>query len=85
MAKTVISGIEYEFDLVATEANYHSDCYYAFMTFRHSKHRVGRPIDESIDLALEEIFKHIENNDECQFSLQELRHLQKLNYKWHNN
>jgi len=33
----------------------------------------GRPEDNSIILAMEEIFTYIENNDDCQFSLQELK------------
>lgn len=35
--------------------------------------KIGRPEDKSVILAMEEIFVYIENNDDCQFSLKELK------------
>ena len=69
-AKAVIARIEYEFDLVAAEAKYHNNCYNIFLR-PTTGYKVGRPEDDSVNLAMEEIFQYIENNDDCQFSLQE--------------
>lgn len=35
--------------------------------------KIGRPESDSITLAMEKIFAFIENHDDCQFSLQELK------------
>ncbi|KAL4718412.1 hypothetical protein ACJJTC_016033 [Scirpophaga incertulas] len=75
-AKAVIARIEYEFDLVAAEAKYHNNCYNIFLR-PTTGYKVGRPKDDSVNLAMEEIFQYIENNDDCQFSLQELKDIGK--------
>lgn len=62
----------HEYDLVAVEAKYHHDCYVSFFK-PSSGGQVGRPKDEAINLAMEEIFIYIENSNDCQFTLNELR------------
>ena len=37
--------------------------------------KIGRPQDESTNVAMEQIFKYIENSDDCQFSLEELKNI----------
>ena len=73
-AKKVTAHIEYEFDLVAAEAKYHNTCYNSFMRPTNGC-KIGRPQDESTNVAMEEIFKYIENSDDCQFSLEELKNI----------
>lgn len=76
IAKAVIARIEYEYDLVAAEAKYHNNCYNIFLR-PTTGYKVGRPEDDSVNLAMEEIFQYIENNDDCQFSLEELKDIGK--------
>lgn len=64
--------INFEYDLVAAGAKYHGECFASFAKIvRGSK--TGRPLDENIALAMEDIFSYIENNEDCQFTLQELK------------
>jgi len=74
MAKTVLARVEYEYDLVAAEAKYHYDCFSSFLKPKTGV-KVGRPQDESTNLAMEEIFTYIENSDDCQFTLNELKNV----------
>ncbi|CAH2093848.1 unnamed protein product [Euphydryas editha] len=37
--------------------------------------KTGRPRDEALILAVEEIFAYIENSDDCQFTLGELKNV----------
>ncbi|CAF4938591.1 unnamed protein product [Pieris macdunnoughi] len=76
VAKAVIARIGYEFDLIAAEAKYHNNCYIIFLR-PTTGYKVGRPEDDSVNLAMEEIFQYIKNNDDCQFSLQELKYIDK--------
>lgn len=55
VAKTVFARIEYEYDLVAAEAKYHNNYYNSFLR-PSSGGKIGRPEDNSIILAMEEIF-----------------------------
>ena len=73
-AKKVTARIEYEFDLVAAEAKYHNTCYNSFLRPTNGC-KIGRPQDESTNVGMEEIFKYIENSDDCQFSLEELKNI----------
>jgi len=57
--------------LRAAEARYHHQCYLNFLRSRKPSN-VGRPIDHRIEVAMEEIFSYIEENDDCQFTLKEL-------------
>lgn len=60
-------------DLHAVDAIYHNDCYKKFfLTVKPSKRKVGRPPDEGISEAMEEIYEYIDGNDKCQFSIDEL-------------
>ena len=60
-------------DLHAADAIYHEDCYKRFLlTSAPSKRKAGRPQDEGILEAMEEIYDYIEGNDNCQFSMDEL-------------
>lgn len=72
VAKSVIARIEFEYDLVAAEAKYHGDCYNYFLRPTYGG-KVGRPKDEATNLAMDEIFAYIENSDDCQFTLNELK------------
>lgn len=72
VVKSVVGRIQYEYDLIAAEARYHNDCYNSFLRLS-SGGKIGRPEDNNITLVMEEIFLYIENNEDCQFSLQELK------------
>ncbi|KAG8180207.1 hypothetical protein JTE90_027919 [Oedothorax gibbosus] len=72
VAKTVTARIEYEHDLVAAGAKYHTNCFHSFLR-PNTGSKIGRRQDESINLAMAEIFTYIENSDDCQFSLEELK------------
>jgi len=72
LGKTVTRRIIFEHDLVAAEAKYHAVCYTLFMK-RSTEGKVGRPEDTTIILAMEDIFSYIENHDDCQFTLTELK------------
>lgn len=61
-------------DLVASGAIYHQECYLSFFTHvtpATSKKR-GRPSSDYVEEAMEEIFSFLENNNDCQFSIEEL-------------
>jgi len=79
VAKSVLGRIQYEYDLIAAEARYHNDCYNSFLR-PSSGGKIGRPEDNNITLVMEKIFLYIENNKDCQFSLQELKGICKNNY-----
>ncbi|CAK1580968.1 unnamed protein product [Parnassius mnemosyne] len=60
-------------DLHAVDAIYHVDCYKKFtLATLPSKRKAGRPIDEGISEAMNEIYDYIEKNDNCQFSMDDL-------------
>ncbi|KMQ82542.1 hypothetical protein RF55_22593 [Lasius niger] len=71
MAKAVTKRIIYE-DLVAAEARYHHDCHVSFKK-PTTGGKIGRPQDSRITSAMEKIYTYIENNDDCQFTLAELK------------
>ena len=61
-------------DLVAEEGRYHDDCEKKFSRGEISKStKRGRPLDEDIDEAMNYIFYKLEEGDDCQYSLDELR------------
>ncbi|KAF0716418.1 SWIM-type domain-containing protein [Aphis craccivora] len=68
LGKIVRDRVNFEYDLVAAEAKYHDNCLISFNKYK-SGGSVGRPHDENIRLAMEEIFYYIENNNDCQFTL----------------
>src|ERR1700761_806499 len=60
-------------DLHAADAIYHEDCHKRFMlTSVPSKRKAGRPQDEEISEAMEEIYDYIERTDNCQYAMNEL-------------
>lgn len=62
---------EFGIDLIAAEAKYHDDCFKLFIKIRTGG-KVGRPVNENINLSMYEIFDYIENHEDCQFTLKEL-------------
>jgi len=70
--RIVKNRINFEHDLVAAGAKYHSDCFTSFVKIITGD-KAGRPLDENIVLAMEDIFDYIENNEDCQFTLGELK------------
>lgn len=73
-SKAVTARIEFEYDLVAAGAKYHNDCYNSFLK-PTTGGKNGRPHDEVTKDAMEEIFTYIENSDDCQFTLDELKNI----------
>lgn len=73
-AKNVIARIEYVYDLVAAEAKYHINCYNSFLRPTTGV-KSCRPQNEAINSAMDKIFTYIENSDDCQFSLDELKNI----------
>ncbi|GBM49895.1 hypothetical protein AVEN_92161-1 [Araneus ventricosus] len=70
VSKNVIACIQYEYDLVAAEAKYHNSYYNSFLRPTTGA-EIGRLQSNAVTLVMEEIYVYIENNDDCQFSLQE--------------
>ncbi|CAH2091780.1 unnamed protein product [Euphydryas editha] len=73
-AKIVVARIGFEHDLVAAETRYHNDCYISFLKPTNGG-KVGRPLDEALNLAMEKIFTYIENSNDDQFTLEELKNV----------
>lgn len=71
--KLVKDRIIFEHDLVAAEAKYHKNCYANFLTVRVSSERKKSRQDDKVIAAMQEIFSYIENNEDSQFTLNELR------------
>lgn len=64
-------------DLFAVNAKYHSRCYQnkclnVFMTDSAPSTSRGRPMDDSLTHDMEKVFDYLDNNDDCQFTLEEL-------------
>ncbi|XP_028418322.1 uncharacterized protein LOC114543611 [Dendronephthya gigantea] len=69
----VLSRVESAIDLVAAEARYHGNCYANFLKLP-SKRKPGRPQDNDLAEAYEKLFSYLSENDECQYSVDELLH-----------
>lgn len=73
-----ISGV---IDLVALKARYHGDCY---LSLKNSVHKVPEekkkihPQVLLVDAAMKQIYQYIEENEDCQFSMQELKNIPTL-------
>ncbi|GFX57322.1 uncharacterized protein TNCV_3914851 [Trichonephila clavipes] len=67
-----ISGIT---DLQALQAKYNADCYNLIKNPIHLSNvdKKVAPRSLMIDTAMEQIYTYIEENDDCQFAMQELR------------
>ncbi|GFV48380.1 uncharacterized protein TNCV_64501 [Trichonephila clavipes] len=62
-------------DLQALQAEYHADCYNLTKNSIHLSNADKKVAPRSlmIDTAMEKIYTYIEENDDCQFTMQELR------------
>ena len=63
--------IEGVIDLVAAEAKYHNSCYVKFFKMPSNRKR-GRPEDDDLAAAFDDLFAFLKENDECQYSVEEL-------------
>lgn len=72
MAKDIKKRIILEIDLVAAKAKYHNNCFVKFCA-PITDHNVGRPLDGDVITATEQTFSFIEINEDCQFTLIELK------------
>ena len=63
-----IAGLD---DLVAAEAKYHVLCMTAFYKGR-SNPKLGRKPNEKLSYCLEKLYLYLEENNECQYTLNEL-------------
>lgn len=70
--RNVKERVNFQYDLVSVEAKYHDKCFSNFLLLS-GKGDVGRPLDENIRIAMDNVFHYIENNDDCQFTLAELK------------
>lgn len=71
LGRLLLKRLSGSVDLVAEEAVYHKDCLTSF--FRPvSGVKRGRPESDEIRNAMDEIFRILEESDDCQFSLKEL-------------
>lgn len=70
--KEVYNRICIENDLVAAEARYHVSCYWRFRKSSSNK-KLGRPVNDIMQTAFENVCIDIENDFEnCQFSFKEI-------------
>jgi len=70
----VLLRIQTETDLVSAEAKYHHDCALRFRAGRQTDppSEKGRPPDVTREEAFQKLYACLEDNDECQYSLNEL-------------
>ncbi|GFY20941.1 uncharacterized protein TNCV_3989851 [Trichonephila clavipes] len=64
-------------NLQALQAKYHADCYNLIKNSIHLSNADKKVASRSlmIDSAMEQIYTYIEENDDCQFTMQELRNV----------
>jgi len=62
-------------DLVAAEARYHGQCYKNFYKPKSSEQKVGRPLSAKSTDQFDLLADYLENDNECQYSLKELREI----------
>ena len=74
VSKAIVARMNFEYDLTAAEAKYHDNCYKSFLR-SSTGGDIGRPQDEEVNSAMEEIDKYIESSDDCQFSLDKLKNV----------
>ena len=74
-----ISGFN---DLIAPEAKYHRKCKSNFFMMKQNpaikvsvEQTKGRPINEKISALFPQLCSHLESNDECQYTIDELENL----------
>lgn len=64
--KTVKKRISFEIDLVAAEARYHRN--FRKLHNPGTGEKKGRPKNNNINAAMENVFSYIENHKDCQFT-----------------
>ncbi|ELU12775.1 hypothetical protein CAPTEDRAFT_192603 [Capitella teleta] len=71
----VLLRIQTEQDLVSTEAKYHTECYLQFQkgAQERSTRSKGRPREARKEEAFDRLCRFLKENDECQFSLGDLK------------
>ncbi|XP_014616400.1 PREDICTED: uncharacterized protein LOC106793738 [Polistes canadensis] len=69
----VKNRILFQHDLIAAEAKYHAICYTNFFTNKISSSHSNLRQDNQVTEAMIEIFNYIENNNDSQFTLKELK------------
>lgn len=70
--ETVLRRISNVIDLVAAEGRYHENCYASFLTNPVTDKTVGRPVNIRMRSAFDKLCEFIDEEDECQYSGQEL-------------
>lgn len=70
--RTILERIPPDLDLVAADAQYHHFCQRKFFQMP-SKFKKGYRPYPTVDTAMEDIYSFLENTEECQFSLEELK------------
>lgn len=58
--------------MVAAEARYHQKCFRKLHN-PGTGEKKGRPQNKNINAAMENVFSYIENHEDCQFTLSELK------------
>lgn len=66
----------FEYNLLSVQPKYHDKCFSNFLLVS-GKGDAGHPLDENIRFAMDNVFHYIENNDDCQFTLAELKNVMK--------
>lgn len=64
----------YTEDLIAVKARYHLNCLIYFKR-SSTENTAGRPKNEDVIVAMENIYNYIENNEDCQFTINELKEI----------
>lgn len=69
-------------DLQSLGAKYHSHCYHSLKNAAqtHNAEKKVHPRILMVHIAMEKIYKYIEENDDCQFSIQELKNILSTEY-----
>jgi hypothetical protein len=70
----VLLRIQSESDLVAAEAKYHRDCaaHFRVVSLQTDSYQIGRPPDSQKLEAFQKLCQYLEENEECQYSVNEL-------------
>lgn len=61
-------------DLIDAHARYHIKCWESFKKLPTGR-RIGRPEDENVTVAMENIYAHFESNEDNMFSIKELKEI----------
>lgn len=72
LAHIVKTRINNVIDLIAVEARYHKNCYSMFRSMPSSD-KIGGPVNTEKEAHFEELCTYIDNGDDCQYSLNDLK------------